>query len=209
MTNHYYSENPAADHDEKNIYLDIFEKKFSFKTDAGVFSKNRVDFGSQLMIETFAAPIEGKVLDLGCGYGPIGIIIGSFITEGELVFADVNRRAIELVRHNLELNRRIFKGSLNFRVLQSAGFEKILDRDFDIIMLNPPIRAGKELIYRMFEDAFAHLKDDGEFWIVIQKKQGADSAVKKLESIFPKVEQVNRDKGYLIIKSVKQTEFTA
>jgi len=204
MTDHYYSQNPTTPHDEKNIRSNFFQYEFIFITDAGVFSKSRVDFGTTLLIDSLQLKERAKVLDLGCGYGPIGIVIASQISAGEVQLADINERAIGLTEKNIQLNKKLLNEKVSLKLFQSDGFDKIEDKDFDYIILNPPIRTGKENVYQMFEEAYQHLKEGGEFWIVIQKKQGADSALKKLESIFQEVEQIERKKGYQIIKSTKK-----
>ncbi|OEF96407.1 16S rRNA methyltransferase [Vulcanibacillus modesticaldus] len=203
MVNHYYSEKPNVGHDEKIIKSIFHNREFIFKTDAGVFSKNRVDFGSSLLIETFPVPNEAKILDLGCGYGPIGIIISSQLSKGEVHLVDINERAIELAKHNLITNQHHIGNNIEVYVKQSDGFTKIEERDFNYILLNPPIRAGKKLIHELFEQSYHHLSDKGELWIVIQKKQGAPSAIKKLEATFSQVDIVEKKKGYFIIKSTK------
>lgn len=202
MTEHYYSEKPIVDHDEKLIDFSMDEKKFVFKTDAGVFSKNRVDFGTSLLINSFDPPIEGRILDLGCGYGPVGVILASYLEKGKVVLADINERAIDLAKGNLQRNKSLISLDIEISVKKSNGFDNITE-SFNYILLNPPIRAGKETIYQLYEDAYEHLNDKGEFWIVVQKKQGAPSSIKKLEEIYMEVEVISKSKGYYIIKSIK------
>lgn len=204
MGEHYYSQKPTVDHDEKLIEETFFGRKYTFKTDAGVFSKNRVDFGSTLLINTFTHKESAKVLDLGCGYGPIGTIIASRLESGTVFLADINERAVQLSNYNLKLNQHLINDKVNLIVQQSNGFEGIIEREFDYILLNPPIRAGKALIFEMYEQSLTYLKSGGELWVVIQKKQGAESTFKKLATLFSEVEEVEKDKGYSIIKSVKK-----
>jgi len=203
MSNHYYSEKPQVEHDERKIKAHFFNKEFQFYTDAGVFSKKQVDFGSSLLINTVAIDNKVKVLDLGCGYGPIGISLASEVKNGKVCLVDINERAVQLARRNLEMNKRLISEKVEMQILQSDGFTNVTDRDFDIILFNPPIRAGKALIYDLFEESVQYLREDGELWIVIQKKQGAPSAMDKLETIFTSVEEIERDKGYYIIKCKK------
>ncbi len=203
MIEHYYSTNPIVDHDERMIHYNINEHDYVFKTDAGVFSKNKVDFGTSLLIHTFSVPISGKILDLGCGYGSVGIIIASMLQNGEVVLSDINHRAVTLATYNINLNKQLIKEEIRIAAIQSNGFENLKHQTFDYILLNPPIRAGKSVIYNMFEKAYDYLNIDGELWIVIQKKQGAPSAIKKLKTVFFSVEEVERSNGYYIIKSKK------
>ena len=203
MNEHYYNQKPSAEHDEKFIKNLFFGKEFIFKTDAGVFSKGKVDFGSALLIKTFSHKNNAKVLDLGCGYGPIGIVVASKLVKGEVLLADINERAVGLAKFNINNNDNLINDNTAISVLQSSGFEEIKDKDFDYIILNPPIRAGKSVIFNMYEEASNHLKENGELWIVIQKKQGAFSTIRKLNTIYSIVEEVEREKGYHIIKSIK------
>lgn len=203
MTNHYYSQKPEVKHDEKIIKAKFHDKEFTFKTDSGVFSKTRVDYGTSLLIEAFQMPEQAKILDLGCGYGPVGIVIASRLTRGEVLLVDINERAVGLADNNISSNHNLFNDNVNISAKQSSGFAKVSQKDFDYILLNPPIRAGKSLIYQLFEEAYDHLNDTGELWIVIQKKQGAPSTITKMKSIFSQVEEVERSKGYFIIKSIK------
>ena len=146
MTEQYYTEKPEVEHDIKVINGFFFDKKFTFKTDAGVFSKNMVDFGSALLIQSFNIPEKGNILDLGCGYGPIGLTIASQLHSGRILFTDINERALDLVDENIQLNRQYVSSDVQLSVLKSRGFENINEYHFNYILLNPPIRAGKGTI---------------------------------------------------------------
>ena len=204
MSEHYYNPTPSSEHDERIIEADFFEKRFLFKTDAGVFSKQRVDFGTTTLLENIKYPMVAKVLDLGCGYGPVGIVVGSILGSGSIQMVDINERAIDLAKNNIDRNKDLINKAIELKVFQSNGFQKVVDTDFDLIILNPPIRAGKELVYHLFEESNNHLKEGGQLWIVIQKKQGAPSAMKKLESIFSEVIEVEKKKGYSVICATKK-----
>lgn len=199
MSEHYFSQNPHSKSSPKTWNYQLKDREYRFFSDAGVFSKNTVDFGSRLLIDTFSVPqAEGDLLDLGCGYGPIGVALAGYYSDRHIVMSDVNDRAVELAKRNTSANELP-----NTEVLQSDGFTNLTDRKFAAILLNPPIRAGKEVIYKMFEAAADSLVGGGEFWIVIQKKQGAPSAKEKMESLFGNAEMVERDKGYIVLKSIK------
>jgi 16S rRNA (guanine1207-N2)-methyltransferase len=198
MTEHYYSAKPSSAHQIAELETVLLGRKFRFKTDAGVFSKSGVDFGTRLLIETMDIPNDAKVLDVGCGYGPIGIAAATIAVNGAVVMADVNERAIELAEANSKLN-----GLYNVTVRQSDLFSGIEDREFNCILTNPPIRSGKETVHRIFEQAREFLKDGGSLWVVIQKKQGAPSAMEKLERLYPIVKIAVKDKGYWIIRALK------
>ena len=206
MSEHYYTSKPNVAHDERIIEETFFNKKFKFKTDAGVFSKKQIDFGSALMINAisdFDIPDKSKILDLGCGYGPIGVTIASLVNEAEIIQVDINERAVDLAGQNAKINQHLINQKVSMRQIKSSGFTELRQESFDYILLNPPIRAGKELIYHLFEESFKHLEPNGELWIVIQKKQGAPSSQKKLETLFNQVEVVKKDKGYFVIRSIK------
>lgn len=154
-----------------------------------------MDYGSQVLLASLEqAPIYGKVLDLGCGYGPIGIVIKTLFPDVEMTSCDINPRAVELTKINAGKNH------VTLEALQSDGFTNINDM-FDIVITNPPIRAGKAVIYKMFDDAYAHLKDSGCLYVVIRKAQGAESAIKKLKDTFGNCEIINRKSGYWVLKS--------
>lgn len=199
MSEHYFSEKPQSSQAPTTWAYQLRNQTFSFTSDAGVFSKKTIDFGTELLINTFEkSNVEGDLLDVGCGYGPIGITIGRLFKDHNIVMLDVNTRAIRLARDNAIKNK-----VLNVEVIQSNGLEKVMGRSFATVVTNPPIRAGKEVIYRIFEDAYKVLLPKGELWIVIQKKQGAPSAKSKLLELFGQVEEIERKKGYFIYKAVK------
>lgn len=199
MTEHYYSSKPEVESDP--IYWDVKLRNhpFRFKTDRGVFSKQEVDFGSRLLIDSFALPdTKGPLLDLGCGYGPIGLSLAKDIPDRLIHMADINERAIGLAKENASANQ-----VENVRIYESDAFQSVEEKGFAAILINPPIRAGKQVIFGMFEHAFRHLVENGELWIVIQKKQGAPSAKTKMEEIFSAVETVNKKRGYYIFRAKK------
>ncbi|MFD1021195.1 class I SAM-dependent methyltransferase [Thalassobacillus hwangdonensis] len=199
MTEHYYSKKTKVTSDERTWTFTLRGRTFTFTTDHAVFSKREVDFGSRLMIETFQPPdITGDFLDLGCGYGPVGMALAASFPEREVVMVDVNERALALSEKNAAQN-----DIANVTILESDRFQGIKDRSFSSILTNPPIRAGKEVVHAMFEEAYEALLPGGELWVVIQKKQGAPSAKKKLEELFGDTEVIVKQKGYFILKSEK------
>ncbi|AFH65991.1 class I SAM-dependent methyltransferase [Paenibacillus caseinilyticus] len=198
MSEHYYTEKPTTGHDLGQVEEELRGRTYAFATDAGVFSKKGVDYGSKLMIETMEFPADARVLDVGCGYGPIGLAAAAMAGQGQVTMVDINERAIELAKRNAQRN-----SIRNVRILQSDLLAEVAGESFDVVLTNPPIRAGKETVHRIFEQAYSVLTDGGALWVVIQKKQGAPSAVAKLESIFASVEEVERDRGYWILKATK------
>jgi 16S rRNA (guanine1207-N2)-methyltransferase len=198
MSEHYYTNNPKAAHDESQISATLRGFALTFTTDAAVFSRQRIDFGSALLIEVMQIRPDDVVLDLGCGYGPIGTVAGRLAPQGKVYLVDVNERAAALARRNLAEN-----GVTNAEVRVGDGLAPVRGLVFDKVLTNPPIRAGKQVIYQMVDDAFAQLKPGGEYWCVIQTKQGAPSMKKKLKETFGNVEDVEREAGYHIFRAVK------
>jgi len=198
MSEHYFSNKPQSKTSPKQWSYQLRGKTYTFTSDVGVFSKNEVDFGSRLLIEQFQEPsIAGDLLDLGCGYGPIGIsIAGSFINR-KVIMVDVNERALSLAKENAAINQ-----SMNTEVIRSDRFANLGGKKFAAVLTNPPIRAGKKVVHQMFEDSKDALLPGGELWVVIQKKQGAPSAMEKIDGLFGNVEVVKRDKGYYILRAL-------
>ena len=193
---HYFTKDQSevASH-KRLIYATVLNQQFSFETDAGVFSTKGLDFGSRLLLESITVAKNLSVLDLGCGYGPIGIVVNR-VFRAEVWCSDVNLRALALTDENAKRNQATIK------TIESNGFEQI-DGVFDLILCNPPIRAGKKVIYSLFRQAFIHLTNSGKFIIVIRKDQGAESAKNELESIFPKVAVIAKKSGYFILECLK------
>jgi 16S rRNA (guanine1207-N2)-methyltransferase len=158
-----------------------------------------VDFGSRLLIEAYQnSEVDGPVLDVGCGYGPIGMAIAKAFPQKEVHMVDVNTRAIELAKKNADKN-----GIQNAAVYESDGLASVKAKDFSAIVTNPPIRAGKETIFRFYEEACEKLAAGGSLWVVIQKKQGAPSTQEKLEELFGEVRVADKKKGYFIFEARK------
>ena len=199
MSQHYYSKNPQTKSNPRE-WTDVLRgEKFRFQTDAGVFSKSEVDFGSRLLIETFqGSEIDGPVLDVGCGYGPIGMAVAKAFPQKQVHMVDVNTRAIELAKTNVEEN-----DISNAEIYESDGLSAVGVSGFSAILTNPPIRAGKDTIFRFYEEAAEKLADGGSLWVVIQKKQGAPSTQVKLEELFGEVRVVDKKKGYFIFEARK------
>lgn len=198
VTDHYYTSKPGAAHDEQEFSFLLRGHEMRFITDAGVFSRNRIDFGSLLLIETMRIARDARVLDVGCGYGPIGLTAARLAADGKVTMIDVNERAVALARRNAEKN-----GIRNVEIRVSDVYSAIQRESFDVILTNPPIRAGKEIVHRIFTEGHELLVDGGELWVVIQKKQGAPSALKRLQEVYREVEEVDREKGYHIFRAVK------
>ncbi|CAM3764133.1 MULTISPECIES: class I SAM-dependent methyltransferase [Paenibacillus] len=195
---HYYSNQPETAHDRKELKADLRGHSLRFISDAGVFSKSGIDYGSRVLIDAMEFAPDASVLDVGCGYGPIGLTAARLAPQGHVTMIDINSRAVELARENARHN-----GITNVTILESDLFAAVKDQAFDVVLTNPPIRAGKETVHTIFAEAWNHLRQGGQLWVVIQKKQGAPSAKSKLEALFGQVEEVTKDKGYRIFKATK------
>ena len=192
----YYAENPDAAHDIHELRVDLLGQKMTFLTDAGVFSKKMVDFGSQLLLKCLEVNQGETVLDVGCGYGPLGLSLAkAYGVQATMV--DINNRALDLARQNAERNK------VEATIFQSNIYEQV-EGTFDHVISNPPIRAGKQVVHEIIEKSQDFLETGGDLTIVIQKKQGAPSAKSKMEEVFGNCEILKKDKGYYILRSVKE-----
>lgn len=196
---HYFDLDPNLKHQEKVIKFEINGKNIELFTDSGVFSKNRIDEGTYLFLKVLIPlRISGRILDLGCGYGPLGLSLGLFSPSSYITLVDINTRALEMCRKNakkLELEDRV-------TILHSDIYQNI-EGPYDSIVVNPPIRAGKEVTYRMYEGAKQYLIDGGSLYVVIRRAQGAESASKYIETVFGNVVLLDRKKGYCFYKATK------
>ena len=199
---HYFQDDPNLASNIKTISFEVNGITMNLLTDNGVFSKNRVDEGSLAFLRVIL-PLElGKnILDLGCGYGTIGLTLAIAKKEARVTLADINSRALALCRRNAELNNV----SQRVTILQSDIYEKI-EGPYDSIVVNPPIRAGKAVTYRMYEESKQYLIDGGSLYIVIRKAQGAESAAKYIESLYGNIKLLDRHKGYHIYQAVKSEQ---
>lgn len=199
---HYFTDNTDLPEDRREHSFWFQDHEYIFTTDSGVFAKGGVDYGTMVLLESAVKEdCRGKILDIGCGYGVIGIVMKSYRPECDVTCADINPRAVELTRLNAEKNQCSIKTAV------SDGFADIHEK-FQMILTNPPIRAGKKVIYTIFADAYAHLEDNGCLLAVIRRQQGAESAVKELKRIFGNCEVINRDRGYWILKASCQDDKT-
>ena len=195
MTKMYYAENPDSAHDIHELKVTLLRQSFTFLTDSGVFSKKMVDYGSQVLLNTLDFEKGKTLLDLGCGYGPLGISLAK-VQGVKPTMVDINNRAIDLAKRNAQ------KNGVEADIFQSNIYEKV-NGTFDYIISNPPIRAGKQVVHTIISESINYLKVGGNLTIVIQKKQGAPSAKAKMEEVFGNVEILKRDKGYYILRSEK------
>lgn len=195
---HYFENDETLKSEIKNIDVLINNKKFKFLTDNGVFSKKGLDFGTRTLLENLEIKnITGKVLDIGCGYGPIGIYVAS-MTKANVHMIDINRRSLELARKNVNLNH------VNIQIYESNIYENVKEK-FDFIITNPPIRVGKEILYKILFDAKKYLNEFGQLWLVINKNQGAKSLIKDLSQEYD-VQIITKNKGFYILKCMSKKD---
>ncbi|MBR2840735.1 MAG: class I SAM-dependent methyltransferase [Bacilli bacterium] len=188
--NHYFT-NDYSKTDEKMIKVIINDEHFKFITDRNTFSKSGLDFGTRSLLENLdLKSIKGDILDLGCGWGPIGIYIKK-LTESNVFMSDVNIKALNLSKKNAQINK------VDVNVIESNSFENINNK-FDYIITNPPIRIGKDKLYEILNSSLNHLKENGKLYFVINKNQGAKSTIKDFSKNY-KVEVIKKNKGFFII----------
>lgn len=195
MPEYYYTASPTSGHEDRHFNHVFAGKVLRFCTDAGVFSKQHIDPGSELLCKSLPQDLHGRVLDMGCGWGAMTVMTLAAHPQVQMTMADINERALELAKANVAQN------GMQAEALLSDGFAAI-EGQFDAVITNPPIRAGKAVIYAMFEQAREHLVPGGALYLVIRKQQGAPSALKHLQTIYARADVIERDGGYWIIRCV-------
>ena len=199
MNDQYYTADPTSESKPVPCAFPYRGYGLNFMTDAGVFSKGELDVGSRLLLDALPA-LTGDVLDLGCGWGAIGVAIAKANKNACVIMADVNHRALDLSRANCERN------GVTAEVIESDGMSAVMGRTFDAVVTNPPIRAGKQVIYKMFADAARSLNAGGALYLVIRKQQGAESCVKYLKTLYNEVEKLDKSAGFWVLKASEPKE---
>ena len=195
---HYFTNDNDNDLKGKTFNITIKNNNYIFQTSSGVFSKDYLDFGSKILIESvIIEENDAEILDLGCGYGPVGIVFAKENPIKNIMMIDINNKAVELAKINAKLN-----SVSNVKIINNDLLNNI-NKTFDVIITNPPIRAGKKTVFDLYEQSYNSLNNKGKLYVVIQKKQGAPSTFDKLTEMFEKVEVVRKVKGYWIIKANK------
>lgn len=195
LMKHYYTDNTDLESEIVEIKYTYNDIDLVYQTDNGVFSKKAIDYGSRVLLENIVLKDQAKVIDVGCGYGTFGIALKK-CNNIEVDMVDVNNRAINLAIQNAKLNNVIVN------VFESNVYDAVKCQ-YDVIVTNPPIRAGKEIVMKIINESSQFLREDGEIWVIIQKKQGAPSVKKRLEELYGHCDIVKRDKGYYLLKSGK------
>ncbi|BAD85696.1 ribosomal RNA small subunit methyltransferase C [Thermococcus kodakarensis KOD1] len=192
---HYYSEEPSTPLKTKTIEVCVRGHCFKFITASGVFSFGRLDRGTELLIESMVLQPGWRVLDLGCGYGPIGIVASRFVDY--VVMTDVNRRAVSIAKKNLKIN-----GVRNAEVRWGSLYEPVAGEKFDSIITNPPVHAGKEVLREIVINAPRHLNDGGYLQLVIKTKQGAKYIKSLMDETFTEVRELAKGSGYRVYAGI-------
>lgn len=201
MSEQYFKSSPTSQHSLHQIQDGVAGLTLSFQTDNGVFSKQRMDYGSKVLVEAFADSVPAgsyQIVELGSGYGPVTIALAKLYPQAQVTGVEINERAYQLAQANSQLNR---VENTAYQLADAGQWQASQAPDF--VVTNPPIRAGKQVIQQFVRSAQANLRPGGELWLVIQKKQGAPSMETFMEEVFLNVELVTRDKGYWILKSQK------
>ncbi len=198
MGGQYFEKRPASARRPARITVTIRGRPFIFQTDAGVFSREGLDRGTELLLEAIEVGPCASILDLGCGYGVIGIVAAHLSEGGHVILTDVNERAVALTRANIAANE-----IRNAEVRIGDVYAPVDDLVFDHILCNPPIRAGREIVDRIIAEAPAHLLDDGSLWLVARTRQGADALRLRMTKAFDGADVVKRGSGYKVLRSVK------
>lgn len=187
-----YFDNVDLKSEIKQIIIKIFDTVLEMNTDNGVFSKEKLDFGTRVLLENLPlSEFKGKVLDIGCGYGPIGLYLKKN-TSCDIDMTDVNRRALHLAKMNAKLNH------LDVNIFESNAYENIHEK-YNMIVTNPPIRVGKEILYSIVMGARDYLVKNGSLFLVIHKDQGAKSMIIDLKKYYD-VTILAKNKGFFVIR---------
>jgi 16S rRNA (guanine1207-N2)-methyltransferase len=193
---HYFSEKPAARGGRRVIATELRGFSLRLATEAGVFSRDRVDRGTRLLIKHLDVRPDDRILDLGCGSGVVGIVAALLAPRGRVVLVDINSRAVEVARRNLVANR-----IGNAEVLHGDGFAPVHGRSFDLIAFNPPVRAGLATVHRLTAQARDHLALDGRFYLVGRTKQGVIRLSQKISEVFGQVCEVAKGGGFRLYRA--------
>ncbi len=195
LAEHYYSTVPTSKLSLKTIKFTYNFKTFEFVTAPSVFSHKKIDKGTQLLIQRMKLPDTGRVLDLGCGYGVIGIVVASTNPNLKVVMTDINKRAVKLARLNCR------KNNVHAQVKWGNLYEPVKDTSFDVILTNPPVTSGLEKVFSIVEQALFHLNPYGSLQLVIKK--GNKTIKKKMRKVFEKVVELDKKAGYRVLLGTK------
>ena len=195
--NHYFITDKTRDYKKHNFEFIFNGHKYFFVTEDGVFSKNQIDDGSLFLVKTVINEnLVGDGLDLGCGYGAITVLLASNC-KVNMVACDINERAVDLANENFKLN------NIDACAVISNVADEIENNNFDFVISNPPIRVGNSILFKFFMDSYEKLMLGGSFYAVLRKKQGAETYMKKLKEIYSNCKILDKYKGYVVVKCIK------
>ncbi|MCS6862834.1 MAG: class I SAM-dependent methyltransferase [Abditibacteriales bacterium] len=195
---HYFAREPGAPSRQREVRATLRGATYRFVTDHGVFSFAGIDAGTRLLIETLEMVPNAHVVDLGCGYGAIGIAAAQLVPQGFVILTDINARAAQLAQENLRRHQ-----ILNAAVVQADGLSPFRQGVFDVVVCNPPLRAGNATVYRLINESRERLKPQGQLWLVAQTKQGAKTLLRRVTEIFGWAEERALKGGYRVIRAVR------
>lgn len=195
---HYYINDDTLSKETKTMEVIIKGNNYKFLTMSGVFSKDGLDYGTKILLNNLnKAKNVTKIADVGCGYGPIGISLAKENPKSTVYMYDINERAVELATTNANLN------NITNVVTKVNDSLDDVSKDFELIVTNPPIRAGKKVVFKIYEQAYERLVDGGELFVVIQRKQGAPTSFQKIMDLFGNATKVAQVSGYWVISAKK------
>lgn len=198
MTEHYYSKKQTSKLIKREWAINVSGRKLFFETASGTFSPKKLDIGTSVLLKYMQLPQKGRLLDLGCGNGVIGIVAAAENRLLEVILSDVNPRAIAAAKKNIKKNKLS-----NACVVQSDLFEKI-GGTFDCILSNPPISAGRKTVFAMVSESFLRLNNGGSLQMVARKTKGGNMLANEMKKVFGNVEDIGRQSGFHLYKSVKK-----
>lgn len=199
-TEHYYTPKPKSKLEKKEIIATIKGIQIPLTTATGIFAKEKIDLGTKILIENVQIKEGAKVLDLGCGYGIVGIAVAKLFPQTKVVMTDVNERATKLAMQNAKLNK------VEIDVRTGNGYETVAKETFDCILLNPPQTAGRDICLQMIEQSIKHLNKNGVFYLVARHKKGGQVLEAKMKQTFGNVETITRESGFRVYRSVNQIQ---
>ena len=200
LSNHYFTRRPTSKKKEGIIKCRLREYNWEFYTSSGVFSRKKIDNGTRLLIESMILPEEGVILDLGCGYGPIGIVAARINPKLEVLMTDINERATKLASRNVKRNK-----VGNVQVLQGNLYEPVKAKKFKAILTNPPISAGiHKVVTPIIEGSIEYLESGGSLQLVVQSNKGGKTLSKLMQNTYSNIKVISRGSGFRVLSSIKQ-----
>lgn len=197
---HYYTRNPKSKMKIYNLKEKVLGVELKLTTATGIYSPLNIDKGGIFQVKSAKIESKDKVLDLGCGYGTVGILIKKLYPKTNVYMTDINKRAINCAKKNIKKNK------VKAKVFHGDAFENIKPKDFDVILFNPPINAGLHTCYRLIGGSFEHLKLGGTLQVVLRPREGGKSIIKKMKSLFGNAKRIGKKEIYEVWISKKETK---